>query len=298
VSTSAELRAGISSETLRGLGLLLFTTTCWGVNWPLTKFLLSEWPPFTMRVIAAGGALIFGFLLAAWQGERLLPPQSQWRPLTVSALLNFTSFTAGGALSLLWLSATEAVLIAYTMPLWAMLLAWLLVHERPTRTRALALVFGLAGIAVLEGGQVQASVAKWPGIGFALMAAVLFALGTVIGKRRPVAMPPIASVAWQATIGSAPMLIGALFEHPVWRAISASHWLGLAYVATFPLFLGYVTWFGALRLLPASTAATGALLAPVIGVFAAAAALGEPLGLRQGAAMLLTLSGVALAARG
>ena len=38
-------------------------------------------------------------------------------------------------LALLWLPASEAALIAYTMPVWASLIAWPVLGERPTLLR-------------------------------------------------------------------------------------------------------------------------------------------------------------------
>ena len=52
-----------------------------------------------------------------------------------------------------------------------------------------------------------------------------------------------------------------------------------------------------LERLPAATASIGTLLVPVIGVLAAAAMLHEPLGLRELAALVFTLGGVAMALR-
>ena len=49
--------------------------------------------------------------------------------------------------------------------------------------------------------------------------------------------------------------------------------------------------------LPASVAAIGTMLVPVIGVVVSAIALREPLGLSQTAALVFTVAGVALAAR-
>jgi probable blue pigment (indigoidine) exporter len=49
--------------------------------------------------------------------------------------------------------------------------------------------------------------------------------------------------------------------------------------------------------LPAATASIGTLLVPVVGVLAAAAMLHEPLGLREIAALVFTLGGVAVALR-
>ncbi len=61
--------------------------------------------------------------------------------------------------------------------------------------------------------------------------------------------------------------------------------------------IAYVCWFAALERLPASVAAIGTMLAPVIAVTVSAIALHEPLGLAQIAALVLTVGGVALAAR-
>ena len=61
--------------------------------------------------------------------------------------------------------------------------------------------------------------------------------------------------------------------------------------------IAYVSWFAALARLPASVAAIGTMAVPVIGVVASAAALHEPLGPTQIAALLFTLAGVVLATR-
>ena len=68
-----------------------------------------------------------------------------------------------------------------------------------------------------------------------------------------------------------------------------------AYMTLVPMGLCYLTWFETLRRLPATSASTGMLLVPVIGVVSATLILGEPLGLREIAAMVLTLGGVMLA---
>ncbi|MBN8907339.1 MAG: EamA family transporter, partial [Rhodospirillales bacterium] len=64
-----------------------------------------------------------------------------------------------------------------------------------------------------------------------------------------------------------------------------------------PMTVSYLAWFRALRLVPASTAATTVLLSPLIGVAGSALLLGETLGPRQVLGLVLTLTGVGLAAR-
>lgn len=282
----------------RGLVCMLVTALSWGLNWPLVKYLLAQMPPFTMRASAGLLGTAIAFAVAAGTGERLRPPRGQWRALIVSALLNISAFMGASTLGMMWLPASEAAIIAYTMPLWAVLFAWPILGERPGAARLLALALGLAGVAVLLGTQpLRASWTELPGIVIAFAGAWLFGLGTVLAKRRPPVMPPVASVAWQVGLGSVPFGLAALFERPDFSAVPAPAWLGVVYLGTVSLAVAYLTWFEALRLLPASTAAIATLLVPVVAVFGAALLLGEPLGARQLAALGLTVTGVGLAVR-
>jgi probable blue pigment (indigoidine) exporter len=298
VSTSVRSAIRGNPGAAKGFAFLLVTAFGWGLNWPVIKFLLTELPPFSARVAVAvvGTALAFG--LATSRRERLAPPAGQWGRLVVSAALNFSSFMISSSLALLWLRASEAVIIAYTLPIWASLLAWPILGEKPTPRRLLALVLGLAGVIVTVSGQpLEASWEKLPGVLCAFAGSVMFALGIVISKRQPLAMPPVAGVAWQVGIGSAPAILPAIFEHPHWSAVTPAGWGCMLYMSTMPIVIAYIAWFRALKLLPASTAAIATLMVPVIGVFSAALLLGEPLGLRELAGLGLTLSGVGLAAR-
>ena len=222
----------------------------------------------------------------------------------VASLLNITSFTGLATLALIWLTATEAVIIAYTMPVWAAMLAWPILGERPTWPRVAGLVLGLSGVAVLLAGSLLAGptldvAEKWPGILFILGTALFFALGTVVTKRWPVVMAPVPLVGWQIGIGSIPLLLGAIvLEHRLPTQVPPLVWAAVAYVIVIGLAVSYLAWFRALKLLAASTAAIGTLLVPVIGVLSSTLLLGEPLGLRQGLALTLTVGGVALASRG
>ena len=111
-------------------------------------------------------------------------------------------------------------------------------------------------------------------------------------------MPALSNVAWQIFIGALPLLVlAALFDRWDLRGIDAAGWGEFAYVALVALCVSYLSWFRALALLPASAAATGTLLVPVIGVFSSALLLGEPLGARQLLALAMTLMGVTLASR-
>jgi probable blue pigment (indigoidine) exporter len=292
------------STRVRGIALLLIPAFAWGLNWPVLKFMMGEWQPFTFRVLSGAIGAVVLALLAVMRGEALWPPASQWGQLVLASVLNITSWMGLATLSLLWLDASEAAILGYTMPIWAAILAWPVLGERPNAWRIGGLAVGLCGVAVLMAGPLmQARAApllgKLPGVLCILGTAFLFALGAVVTKRRPILMPPVANVAWQVAIGMAPMLVAALvFDTGDISRVTPLGWAGIGYSGLVSLGVAYVAWFRVLEFLPASSAAIGTLLVPVIGVFSSALVLGEPLGLRQLGALALTLAGVALASRG
>ena len=278
---------------------LAITSIGWGFNWPVTKFLLGELPPLTLRgVTGVIGALLLA-TLALVRRESLAIGEGQWPRLVLAAMLNVTCWMVLMAYALFFLPASEATLIAYTMPVWASLLAWPVLGERPTVLRTLALVMAFAGLASIMGGNgFTASVAKLPGILMALAGALAFALGTVLAQKLPVKLPPIAAAAWQIGIGCFPIAaLGLLFETTHLEKVSAIGWWLLVYSTVVQFCIAYVSWFAALARLPASIAAIGTMAVPVIGVIASATALREPLGPGQIAALVLTLAAVVLATR-
>ncbi|WP_213774498.1 DMT family transporter [Bradyrhizobium sp. dw_78] len=295
-SKPAQARARVAPA---GLMFLAITSIGWGFNWPVTKYLLGELPPLTFRGMTGviGAALLAALALARGQSLKVSP--ALWPRLMLAALLNVTGWMVLMAFALLWLPASETALIAYTMPVWAAMLAWPVLGERPTLLRSIALVMAFAGLAAIMGGNgVSASVTKLPGIVMALVGSIGFALGTVLAKKFPLYLPPITSAAWQIGLGCFPVaIIGLTIETTHLEAVTRLGWMLLFYSTVIQFCVAYVAWFAALARLPASVAAIGTMAVPVIGVTVSALTLHEPLGPGQIAALIFTLAGVALAAR-
>jgi drug/metabolite transporter (DMT)-like permease len=287
------------SITPAGLMFLAITSVGWGFNWPVTKYLLSELPPLTLRGVTGviGACLLAG--LALLRGQSLRVPYEMWPRLVMAAVLNVGCWMVLMGLALLWLPASEAALIAYTMPIWASMLAWPILGERPNLLRVISLAMAFAGLAAIMGGNgFTASMAKLPGIIMALGGALGFALGTVLAKKLPLHLPPLSAAAWQIGIGCLPVaIVGLLIEKTDIADLSQLGWILIVYSTVIQFCVAYVSWFAALARLPASVAAIGTMAVPVIGVVASALALHEPLGPGQIAALVFTLAGVALAAR-
>lgn len=282
-----------------GFLFLLVTSIGWGLNWPIMKFLLTEWPPLSARGFSALVGAITLAALAMLRKENLRVPRHLWSRLLLTSLLTISAWVAFIGLALVWLPASEAAVIASSMPVWVSLLAWMLLGEHFSVRRAIALIVAMAGLALLFGAHgFSANADKLPGIAFAFAATVCVASGTVLTKRFPMQLPPISLAAWQIGLGCIPVAIaGLLIEQPSVSALSATGWAALAYMTLVQFCICYACWFAALARLPASTASIGSLLVPVVGVIASGVMLGEPLGLREFAALGLTLCGVVIAAR-
>jgi drug/metabolite transporter (DMT)-like permease len=282
-----------------GLVFLAIASVGWGLNFPIMKHLLTEWPPLSSRGLSglAGAAALAAIALARQQ--KLDVPRPMWLRLLLVSTLSIGGWVAFMGLALLWLSASEAAVLGISIPVWVAFLAWPILGERLSLLRALSLLVSLVGIAVLLGGNgIDASVEKLPGIACALAGAVCVGLGTVLTKHFPLAMPPLSLAAWQIGLGCLPVaIVGLAVEHPQLAALSSIGWASMIYMTLIQFCLCYVCWFAALERLPAATASIGTVLVPVVGVLAAAAALHEPLGLREIIALMITLGGVASALR-
>ena len=282
-----------------GLTFLVVTSIGWGVNFPIMKYLLSEWPPLSSRGLTGivGAAALA--LIAMLQRQSLAVPRKMRLRLVLVSVLAITSWVAFMGLALLWLDAREAAVLAISVPVWVALLAWPVLGERLSLVRALALMVALGGIFILIGGNsIEAGIGKLPGLLMALAGAICVGLGTVLTKHFPLAVPPLPLAAWQIGIGCLPVSIaGLVIEYPQFGALSALGWASMVYMTVIQFCLCYVCWFAALARLPAATASIGTLLVPVVGVLSAAAMLHEPIGLRELIALIVALGGVAVALR-
>jgi len=299
LSSSTPVTQPPPDNRMAGYGMLLVTTLIWGVNWPMAKHLLQELPPLTVRGLPGvfSAMILAGVVLA--KGQSLRVPRGEWGWLMLYAVLMVGAWMGLMGLTLVHLPASETAILGATIPVWAAGLAWPILGERLSVLRIVAIAMAVGGVVLLMGGNgISISWEKVPGIIYALTAALSFALGAVLAKRRPLTVRPLIGAVWQIGLGCLPVaLIGLVFEHPHFGGVSPLGWSLFGFSIVFQGAIGYACWFGALERLPASTAAIGTLIVPVTGVVASAISLGEPLGIPQIGALLLTVAGVAIAAR-
>jgi drug/metabolite transporter (DMT)-like permease len=296
-STNPSTAGGLLAdpERRRGLLLLALLTLIWGVNWPVMKTALAELPPWTFRSLTVPAAGLILMAVIRLRGGSLAVPAGRWGPLALAALFNVTGWHLGTAYGVARLASGQAAVIAFTMPVWASLLGVAVLGERLTGRIVLALAFGMTAIGVLMWDAVFTLVDAPAGLAFMLGAAVSWASGTVLLKRVDWQIAPVAMAAWQLVLGAIPIVPIALLTevsglHPVsWAAATA-----VIYIVLGPLSIGYLLWNTIIRLFPVNVSAIGTLMIPVLGVISGAVVLGEPIGLREVAALALVCSALAL----
>jgi len=130
--------------------MLIILCFIWGVTWPLMKIALYEIPPLSMRTLTAALGALTLYVFCRVKGHSLrIPNAKAWAHVVVASLLNVVAFSVFGSFAQLTAATSRVTILAYTMPIWAVLLAWLFLGERPNRMQALALGLCAAGLAIL-----------------------------------------------------------------------------------------------------------------------------------------------------
>lgn len=272
---------------------LVGLTLAWGLGWPVMKHTVSELPLYTFRITTAwgGGALVLA--LSALQGHSIRLERSEWRAAALSALFNVTGWFYFTALGLTLLPAGRAAVLAYTMPLFAIVAARLMLKERITRRKAAGLVLGAAAILLLLGDDMKRLGDAPAGVLTILGAAMSWGIGTVLQKR-PWRTPVLTLIGWQLLLGGVPLgLMAAAQDSAPLAQVTIYGILGVAYVICIATLLGYYAWYTILAMVPASVASIAVLPVPLVGVLSSALFLGEAIGWQE--MLALALITVALA---
>jgi drug/metabolite transporter (DMT)-like permease len=155
---------------------------------------------------------------------------------------------------------------------------------------------GLAGLFILLQPQLASVGDKPIGVVFMLGAAMSWGIGTVLLKYFKWTIPTVLLTGWQLTIGSLPVIAGAMIFEPCLAIsqLSLNAVLAMIYVIVFPMLFCHWAWFTVVSIFPAGVAAISTLAIPVIGVLSSAVVLGESLGIREGAALVLVITAVAI----
>ena len=276
------------------LWVLVALTLGWGFNWPMIKLALSELPVLSFRSVCLLGGAAGLFAIAAYKRLPLRVPRGQWRRLLTITLFNITVWNLCITYGIRHMPSGRAAILAYTMPLWGVLLSAWLLGERISARRIVGVGLGMLAMLLLLSSELRAVQAAPVGTLLILGGAFSWALGTVLMKRWPVDLPVTALTAWQLLLGGIPIYIGALaFDldrlHPLtlWPAVAFAYNVLVAFVFC------YWAWFKIVASVPVGVSSLSVLMIPVVGVFSGMLVLSETPHWQDYAALALVLAALA-----
>ena len=274
--------------------LLCLLTLGWGFNWPMMKMTLAELPVWTFRALCVAAGTIGLFILARAGGQPIRVPPGQWGRLVVISICNVTLWNVLIGYGLQMLPAGRSAILAYSMPVWAVLLSVFILNEKLTRRRILGLALGMAGMAVLLGAEMSVMRISPLGAVLVLSGAISWALGTVLMRRYPINLGTTALTAWQLLAGGLPIMIGAfVIDWGQWQPIGTRATIGLVYNMTFVFIFCYWAWFRIATTAPPGVSSLSTLMIPIVGVFSGIWLLGESPQWQEFAALVLVIAALA-----
>ena len=281
-------------EATRAKLLLVLLAFVWGLSWPIMKIALEEVGVFTLRALGFSISAASLFAVIYLQGRNASIPRGvAWLHLFVASLFNIIGFGLFSSFAQLAATTSRVVIINYSMPVWGSLMAWVILHERPTMIGSIGLVLCIGGLATLI-----APVAATPsavGMLLALGCALCWGAGTIYMKWARIPGDLLAVTAWQTAVGG--VFFGAglfIFQGvPEPSPVSVQAMLAVAYNGLIGTGFAYILWFAIIERLPMTTASLGSLLSPVISVIGSILILGERLTIADVTGFALILAAAA-----
>jgi probable blue pigment (indigoidine) exporter len=268
----------------------------WGSTYYVTQTFLPTGAPLwgaTLRALPAGLVLL--------AVSRRRPTGTWWWRSAVLGTMNMGAFFGLLFVAAQRLPSSTASMVMANSPIALMLVAWLVLSERP-RARALAGAgVGIAGALLMLGG--GAGGVDAVGLLASVSAMLLASFGFVLAKRWGTGAAGadgpgvVAMTSWQLVAGGLVLLPAAAVVHGAPPALDLTAVAGFAYVSLVATALAYLAWFTGLQRLPAATVGLIGLLNPVTGVLLGTLLAGDVLTVAQGAGIGLVLAGVLAGSR-
>src|SRR5713101_3603831 len=279
------------------IALVVLLALGWGVNWPIMKVVMAEMPPLHFRVLCLGVGAAGLFAIARANRLPIRVPPGAWPRLIAITLFNVAAWNVLAVYGVTFMESGRAAILAYTFPVWGVLLGVWVLREPVIGSRLAGVVLGVLGMLVLIGDEIHAVGRSPTGALLLIASAISWAVSTAIMKRWPVDLPTTSFTGWQMLIALVPILSGALFFEkgsfsPL--GLSAGPLWGLVYNAIVSSIFCNWAWIKIATHAPISVSSLSTLMIPIVGVFSGMLVLGERPQWSDFAALALVVAALAV----
>ncbi len=285
--------------------LLSLTSLFWSLNWVIGRAIVGHVSPFALTfirwVLAASVMLAF-----AWPSIRAQAPaiRRHWKTIVWLGFWGTGLHNAFAYVGLQYTTATNGVILNSSVPILIIVLGWAVYRDTITRVQALGVAISLGGVAaILTRGDLGVLLQMRLNRGDLIVLAgmVFWAAYTIFLRMKPKELSGLAMLtccAWVGVVLLLPLFVVEMVFLGGRVEITPATLAVMAYVGTFPSFVGYIFWNRAVAEVGSNVAAIFMHLMPVFGSLLAWIFLGEHIRPFHVVGIALILAGIALTTRG
>jgi drug/metabolite transporter (DMT)-like permease len=273
------------------LGIIVLT---WAGNWPLMKLAIGQAPPLKFVLLRLAGSLVLIAPALLVARQPLLPYRGERLTLFWVGELQVAGFLICSIIGLSILPAGRAIVLGYTMPLWAIPIGVFVWPEPHGRAQLIGAAIGFAGLVLfMNPGLVDWSDPRiLGGNAMLLLAAILWALGSCLYRRRRFRSPFWVQTFWQLAVSVVPVAAIVIVAAP-----GPVHWSPMllaivVYNCVVTTALGYFFWGKVLSMMPAAMAGQVLTLTPIGGFALSLLIFGGTLSLDVIVSIVLIVAGI------
>ena len=272
------------------------TVLIWATLSTVVKIVLSDIPNFEVLAISSAFAFVFLLIVNIINGSVKEMKQYRLKDYLKMSGLGFLGLFMYSALyyyGIAVLSSQEACILNYLWPMMIVVFACLLLREKLTVKKVIAMVMSFAGIVVLtlgSGGESTGN--RLPGIIACVAAAVCYGLFSVLNKKHSLNQGVTMMWIW-LTVAVCSAVAGLIFE--AWQPIAGWQWAGIAWLGIVVNAVAYLLWALALKgAKDSAKIANLAYLVPFLSIMLSALVLKEQIATTAVIALALIIGGILL----
>lgn len=266
----------------------------WSTLATVVKLVLKDIPNFQALAISSAFAFVFLLILNIINGSIKEMKHYRIKDCLTMAGLGFLGLFMYSALyyyGIAELGSQEACILNYLWPMMIVIFACIILKERITVKKIIAMLMSFAGIVVLtlsSGGASSGN--RLFGIIACVTAAVCYGLFSVLNKKHSLNQNVTMMWIWFTTAVCS-LLLSLIFEN--WQPVAGVQWLGIAWLGIVVNAVAYLLWAIALKgASDSAKIANLAYLVPFISIIISWLVLKEQITINAVLALVLIIGGI------
>ena len=293
----------MSGTNVFGYGYALLAVIIWSGNFVIASGFVDDLPPITLAALrwVTAAAVFLPFVYKHILREKDAILAWKW-PLLGASVTGITLFNTLVYVSARTTDTLNMALFASATPIFVVILSRLFLGERISALRALGLVVAVLGmLTIATRGDLDILLHMTFRVGdlWMLLAGLLWAIYSILVKKKPLAISPLSFLGATFTLGLIPLIPAALLEQLYCAPWTITPGIvgATLYISLGASLAAFFLWNSAVTSIGPATSSLFQYFLPVFSGIAAYFMLGQPITIPHAVGFVLILTGVVLATR-